>query len=119
MMPDESGAVPSDRFVVSVIIPTAGHRPVQLEAAIAAVREQTIADQIEIILVDDSRDGLDSAALADSAGPIPIVVVRSEDRTVGQRSLGVRESGGRWIAYLDDDDQWLPTKLEKQVAMAE
>jgi glycosyltransferase involved in cell wall biosynthesis len=34
------------------------------------------------------------------------------------RNVGVRESKGEWIAFLDDDDEWMPTKLEKQMSLA-
>jgi glycosyltransferase involved in cell wall biosynthesis len=35
------------------------------------------------------------------------------------RNTGIRESSGKWIALLDDDDEWYPDKLEKQVAAGE
>jgi glycosyltransferase involved in cell wall biosynthesis len=36
----------------------------------------------------------------------------------GARNLGVSASRGRWIAFLDDDDEWMPDKIEKQLAVA-
>jgi glycosyltransferase involved in cell wall biosynthesis len=43
-------------------------------------------------------------------------------RSVGPaeaRNIGVSSANGKWIAFLDDDDEWLPTKLEKQVIKAQ
>jgi glycosyltransferase involved in cell wall biosynthesis len=103
---------------VSVIIPTAGRRPLELARAIESVRSQTIADQVELVVVDDSADGMDHARIRAAASPMPTTIIRSQDRSVGQRSLGVRRSVGNWIAFLDDDDLWLPRKLEMQRELA-
>jgi glycosyltransferase involved in cell wall biosynthesis len=36
----------------------------------------------------------------------------------GARNFGVDHSTGEWVAFLDDDDEWLPNKLERQIAFA-
>ena len=50
-----------------------------------------------------------------------IKVVALENNVGGSeaRNIGVRESDGSWIAFLDDDDEWLPEKIEKQMALIE
>ena len=46
------------------------------------------------------------------------VIVIALDHNVGgseARNIGVRNATGQWVAFLDDDDEWLPLKIEKQV----
>lgn len=97
-----------------MIIPT--HNRINLlRRAVASVIEQTYTD-FEIIIVDDcSTDGTNSERLGidDSR----IVFLRNE-KCMGanySRNVGIRASRGEFICALDDDDEWLPTKLEKQV----
>ena len=102
--------------LVSVVIPTRG-RPVLLARAIATVLEQTIAD-IEVIVVIDGEDpdtvarlaAIDDARLRSHVNPAPLGAGVA-------RNVGAGLATGRWIAFLDDDDEWLPTKLERQLAL--
>lgn len=84
--------------------------------AIQSVRAQTVADW-ELVVVDDgSVDGTAAVVrpyLAD--GRIRLV----ESDRLGQsraKNLGARLARGEWLAYLDADDAWHPTKLERQMA---
>lgn len=103
--------------VISVVIPTAGTRPVSLAAAVASVAIQDLPEAIEIVVVDDSDGGIDADALQHAAGDIDVRIV-SPIPEVGQRSAGVTAAQGEWIAFLDDDDAWAPQKLRKQLAIA-
>lgn len=93
-----------------------------LRDAIDSVLGQT-EENWELLLVDDgSKDG--SADIArECAGRIPEKVryLRHRDhRNHGMsatRNLGVRNSRGEWIAFLDADDIWLPKKLAEQKAL--
>lgn len=87
-----------------------------LPAAVASVVAQTVADW-ELVIVDDgSADDTPAAArpfLAD-----PRVRYARSDR-LGQsraKNLGVGLTRGEFVAFLDADDVWLPTKLERQLA---
>lgn len=98
---------------VSVIIPTCNRRAMVREA-IDSVRAQTMA-AFELIVVDDgSSDGTaeDLARLGDS--------IRFERIANGgpaaARNLGVAIARAPTIAFLDSDDLWSPTKLERQLA---
>jgi glycosyltransferase involved in cell wall biosynthesis len=101
---------------VSVIIPTY-RRPELLPRAIASVLCQTFED-FELLIVDDaSNDNTDQAVKS-----IPdkrIRYCRNEINKGGaaSRNRGIREAQSSYIAFLDDDDEWLPEKLELQVAL--
>jgi glycosyltransferase involved in cell wall biosynthesis len=96
---------------VSVIIPSNRHSP-YLAEAVASVRNQT-ATVREIILVDDGSPAPGLAAVAEELG---LVYVRQEASGLSTaRNRGAATARCRWIAFLDDDDIWYPTKVEDQL----
>ena len=101
---------------VSVVIPVYNARQVILDT-IESVLIQTRKD-FEIIVVDDgSTDGSDTVIrpFADR-----VRYIRQDNAGVTKaRNRGIAESRGRYIALLDHDDLWHPTKLEKQVRLLE
>ena len=108
----------SDRDLVSVVIPTHNRRE-RLVRAIASVKRQTWPD-VEIIVVDDgSNDGTFDCLKAMAVGDCVLRVIRNEvpRGAAGARNQGIAAASGRWVAFLDDDDLWLPAKLERQVGL--
>lgn len=104
------------RPTVSVLLPVF-NRALLVGRAIASVLNQTFRD-LELIVVDDaSTDGTLEVLDAFRADP-RVIIVRSERNLgpAGARNLGIRHSSGRFIAFQDSDDRWLPEKLELQVA---
>jgi glycosyltransferase involved in cell wall biosynthesis len=102
---------------VSVVIPTF-QRPALVLQAVKSAAGQTFSD-LEIIVVIDGGDPATLAAL--ESLPLPQLKVLQLERQVGgsrARNEGVLVARGEWIAFLDDDDLWLPEKLEKQFAVA-
>ena len=102
---------------VTVVI-TTYNRPKMLSKAISSVLNQTLQD-IEIIVVDDVSTE-DNAAVIDSFGDKRITLIRNETHLGGAigRNVGAAAGqSGEWIAFLDDDDLFLPDKLERQVAL--
>jgi glycosyltransferase involved in cell wall biosynthesis len=101
---------------VSVIIP-AYNAEVFLERTLRSAINQT-HKAIEILVIDDgSVDGTraiaDRHALADQR----IQVISTENRGVAAaRNLGISKATGEYVAFLDADDLWHPTKIEKQLA---
>ena len=99
---------------VSVVIPTA-NRAEFLRTAIASVLAQTFQD-FEIIVVDDaSKDH--TAEVVGNCGDSRIRYFRHETSRGGSaaRNTGIRNSKAESIAFLDDDDEWHPEKLDRQV----
>ncbi len=101
--------------LVSVVIPTF-KRPQLLKCALASVLGQ--ADSaLEILVVDDG--GQDEAReAADSFGDPRIRYLRnaSPQGPAAARNVGLRSSSGGFIAFLDDDDEWLEGKVARQLA---
>jgi glycosyltransferase involved in cell wall biosynthesis len=101
---------------VSVVIPTY-NRSGSLEDAVRSVLDQTFAD-LEVIVVDDgSTDDTREMVVALQSDPrLRCFRQRHRGRAAAARNMGIRHSRGELIGFLDDDDIWLPTKLERQVA---
>jgi glycosyltransferase involved in cell wall biosynthesis len=103
---------------VSVVIPTY-HRPDLVLRAVRSVLEQTLAD-FELIVVVDGRDTATSQALGAIRDARLSVFV--PDRHLGNadaRNAGIARARAPWVAFLDDDDAWLPSKLERQLPVAQ
>jgi len=87
-----------------------------LPMAVESVRAQTFADWELLIIDDGSRDDTPQAVRPFLTDP-RVRYVRSD--SLGQsraKNLGIGLSRGEFVAFLDADDAWLPTKLEKQLA---
>jgi glycosyltransferase involved in cell wall biosynthesis len=102
--------------LVSIVIPTKG-RPDLLVRAVKTVLDQTVGD-IEAIVVVDGTDPETEAVLRSIEDPRLRFQVNPISLGSGAaRNVGAGMALGKWIAFLDDDDEWLPEKLERQLAM--
>jgi glycosyltransferase involved in cell wall biosynthesis len=101
---------------VSVVIPVYNVEA-YLAAALDSVLAQTYRD-CEVLLVDDnSPDGSLAIGERYQKQDARIQILRQENRGLaGARNTGVRHAQGEYIAFLDSDDVWAPTKLAKHVA---
>jgi glycosyltransferase involved in cell wall biosynthesis len=103
---------------VSVVIPTRNRRD-RCAHAIRSALAQTHAP-LEVIVCDDASDDDTSAmvsALASGDPRIRLVAGRQSPSGPGpSRNRGIAIAQGRLTAFLDDDDEWLPQKLERQIA---
>lgn len=92
-----------------------------MEEAVASVLAQTFPGW-QLWLVDDASTDQsgDLAERLAAAHPQRIQVIRLEKgrRAAGARMEAVSRGNGEWIAFLDQDDRWLPRKLERQLARA-
>lgn len=107
--------------IISIIIPAYNSRAT-IAQALDSVAAQSFSD-IEIIVVDDaSVDGTVKAAEAacrEAGGKWRVISLPENAGPAGARNRGIREAKGEWIAFLDADDAWLPSKLETQLRLAE
>ena len=106
--------------LVSIIMPSYNCGSF-VEETIRSVQAQTYQNW-EIIFVDDcSKDDTISKVMALKESDKRIKVYQNPQNcgAAVSRNLALREAKGRWIAFLDSDDLWEPTKLEKQVRFME
>jgi len=102
---------------VSCIIPTK-NRPALVTRAIQSVIDQSYHN-IEIIVVDDSTNVETEKALTSFAGQIRYIKNEKSRGAPYSRNIGLDEARGDAIAFLDDDDMWLPEKTSTQVKWLE
>jgi len=101
--------------LVSVVIPT-HNRPDRVGSAIRSVLDQTFSD-LELVVVDDgSRQSAEPAVRAAADPRVRFIRHEAARGDAAARNTGIRSSSGELVAFLDDDDEWLPEKLSVQVA---
>lgn len=109
--------------LVSVIIPTY-KRPIYLKRAIESVINQTY-ENIEIIVVDDNNDAdeyrIETEKLMYSINDKKVKYIKHSKNRNGAaaRNTGIKYSSGKYIAFLDDDDEFLTNKILNQVKCME
>jgi len=108
----------SSRPTVSIVVPTY-NRARYIGRMIDSVIAQTYEDW-ELIIVDDgSDDGTADivAGFKDRLGERLIYLVQDHAGCCVARNTGIEASRGRYVAFLDSDDEFLPRKLERQMAL--
>ncbi len=98
---------------VSVVIPT-HDRASQVERAVESVLKQTTPAH-EIIVIDDGSTD-DTVERLRERFPEVTLVTQSNKGVSAARNHGISRATGEWIGFLDSDDEWLPNKLERQLA---
>ncbi|MFC3093379.1 glycosyltransferase family 2 protein [Alteromonas sediminis] len=101
--------------LVTVIVPNFNCMP-YLPAALESVWAQTFTD-LEVIVVDDGSTDGSREWLTGQACLLKDLVLLKSHRTgpAAARNLAIAHARGRYIAFLDADDTWLPNKLNAQV----
>nr|WP_221377262.1 glycosyltransferase family 2 protein [Actinoplanes polyasparticus] len=102
---------------VSVVIPTC-NRPELATRAVHSALSQTHRD-LEVIVVIDGPDDDTVLALKEIGDErLRVLVLPERGKAPNARNQGVQAAEGRYVALLDDDDEWMPTKIETQLALA-
>lgn len=110
------------RIGVSVVIPTCD-RPQMLQRLLKSITFSSAYD-VEVIVVDDAstdEKGYERAMVPwhDAFPAFRYVRLASRSGAPVARNAGIRLARHDWIALVDDDDEWLPGKLDAQMRMAQ
>jgi glycosyltransferase involved in cell wall biosynthesis len=101
--------------LVTVIIPNFNGKAYVADSVNCALASAGVA--VEVIVVDDeSTDG--SLALLEAYGDRITLLRQRRGGPYRARNLAAAQARGQWLAFLDADDEWLPEKLAKQLALA-
>ncbi|WP_137890906.1 glycosyltransferase family 2 protein [Ramlibacter sp. 2FC] len=106
--------------LVSIITP-AYRAASYVSATIESVLAQSYPHW-EMLIADDCSPDDTRAVIADWARRDPrirLIALPVNSGPAGARNAALSEARGRWIAFLDSDDLWLPDKLERSIAFAE
>lgn len=104
--------------LVSIIMPSYNTERF-IADSIQSVLNQTYQNW-ELIIVDDcSTDNTDSVVATISDNRVKYLKNEKNSGAAVSRNRALREAKGKWIAFLDSDDLWMPNKLEKQIKFME
>jgi glycosyltransferase involved in cell wall biosynthesis len=104
--------------LVSVVVPT-HNRPEMLAQALASVQAQTFTDYEVIVVSNGESDDMRTRSRSCAAQYGAVYCELPGGNLPAARNFALERASGAWIAFLDDDDIWLPHKLERQLAEAE
>lgn len=103
---------------VSVIIPTR-NRAELVVRAVGSALAQTY-DNLEVVVVIDGPDPESAGAVRGIGDPrLRVLELAQSIGGAGARNEGVKAAAGEWIAFLDDDDEWLAGKVNRQLQIAQ
>ena len=102
---------------VSVIVPHF-NRPDLVREALLSIHAQTVRPA-EVLLVDDGSSAENLEKLTSLSDLATIIRSTQNAGVSAARNLGAHQATAHWLAFLDDDDLWLPDKLERQIRYIE
>lgn len=103
-----------DSAAVTVVIPT-HNRPVLMQRALESVLDQKYAGEIEVIVVFDACEPFDPPVVVPPRRGVRTVANERTRGLAGARNTGILAASHEFVAFLDDDDHWLPGKLDAQM----
>jgi glycosyltransferase involved in cell wall biosynthesis len=102
--------------VVDMVIAT-HNRPKLLRAALDAALAQTYRGRTAVTVVFDRSEPDHSLELQAADRSVRVITNQRTAGLAGARNSGIEAGSGDLVAFCDDDDEWLPTKIEKQVEL--
>lgn len=109
-----AATAPPPAALVATVIAT-HRRPEELRAAVRSALDQTVRDQV-VIVVDD---GAGLPGLPDDPRLFAVSLARNTGVAGVVRNVGIRLTRSRYVAFLDDDNEWEPDHLERALAVLE
>jgi glycosyltransferase involved in cell wall biosynthesis len=115
---NERPGLAAARPQVTVVIPTRDRWPTVTRAVACALHQVDV--DVEVIVVDDgSRDGTQDGLAQIADERLKVLRLPRSRGGAHARNAGIKEARGSWVAFLDDDDVWSPSKLRLQLEMAQ
>jgi glycosyltransferase involved in cell wall biosynthesis len=107
-----------EQVEVSVVIPTNGRWELLSRALTCVLAQEGV--RVEALVVDDGSTRMPPASVMAQFRDPRVRHIRTEQRhgVAAARNRGISEACGGWLAFLDDDDVWAPTKLKSQLEAA-
>lgn len=109
----------ADNVLVSVVMPSF-NASATIEGSIRSVLEQS-CENFELLVVDDCSSDDTRSIVEKLSGSDPrvrlILSPRNSGSPAAPRNMGVKYARGRYVAFLDSDDVWFPSKLDEQLRL--
>lgn len=106
------------RPAVTVVVPT-HNRPELMRRAVQSIVDQDYDGEIEIVVVFDASEPVLPDVVLGARHNIRATTNERTRGLAGARNTGILTAAHGYVAFLDDDDYWLPGKLESQLAVFE
>jgi glycosyltransferase involved in cell wall biosynthesis len=103
---------------IGVVIPSRG-RPALLHRALASVASQTVQPTEVVVVLDGADPEVEEKLKRREDLPLRVLVVDPPRGGSHARNVGVANLESPFVALLDDDDEWMPRKLERQLPLME
>lgn len=110
--------LPQQPPIVSIVIPTY-NRSDLLKRCLDSVLAQTFADWQAIVINNFSEDDTVTVVQSFNDARITLTDFKNNGVIAASRNVGIRAACGKYIAFLDSDDTWMPTKLAKCIEALE
>ncbi|MEU8309639.1 glycosyltransferase [Actinomadura sp. NPDC048955] len=113
--PAPAAGEPEEYPSVTVVIATR-NRPELLRVALESILAQDYPGDVDCLVVHDQSEPDDTVAVDKPGRRVSVMVNTRSQGLAGARNSGILAAGGDLVAFCDDDDRWLPGKLNAQVA---
>ncbi len=104
--------------LVSVVIPTY-RRPLLVKRAVQSALTQTISPIEVIVVIDGPHEATRKELETIDDSRLRVIELPTNQGCCAARQAGITAAQAKWIAHLDDDDEWMPQKLERQLEAVE